>query len=378
MTVSEQKESSVIGMRHVIDTINDALSEFGENNRRVVRQTKLLAINAVIEAARAGDAGRGFNVVAQEVQKLAEEAAGLAAQFQGDIRQRIDRSRDLVATMEGERLVDLSQSLVQLIVRNLYERTADVRWWATDRALWEALQITEPHLQSHAAARLGVIHRYYSVYTDLVLTDHNGRVVANANTQYKSSLKDRDFSAEEWHRRAVQLKTGDHYFVGDVRASEEHDGREVLVYSTAVRAGGRADGRAIGALGVYFDWRAQGATIVETEAKLSGDAKRLTTVMLLDSNHRVIASTDPTVMFTHFSLDRRDLERGSYLTDLGVVAFARTEGYQEYDGLGWFGVVVKRDERHLPFPLRHEQRDVQARLVHDAPEVHQTIVERAR
>ncbi|WP_090302095.1 methyl-accepting chemotaxis protein [Ensifer sp. YR511] len=52
-------------------------------------KTKLLAINAVIEASRAGDAGRGFNVVAQEVQKLAEEAAHLADRFQEDIQRQL-------------------------------------------------------------------------------------------------------------------------------------------------------------------------------------------------------------------------------------------------------------------------------------------------
>jgi len=70
------------------------------------------------------------------------------------------------------------ESLVQLIVRNLYERTADVRWWATDPSLWRALEDPTPEAVAFATKRLGIIHRYYTVYSDLVLVNAEGKAVA--------------------------------------------------------------------------------------------------------------------------------------------------------------------------------------------------------
>lgn len=326
----------------MIDQINHDLQSFGTANRQVVMQTKLLALNAVIEAARAGEAGRSFAVVANEVQRLAGQAAQTAETFQTRVENRIDTSRQLVDELEGARLIDLAASLVQLIVRNLYERTADVRWWATDAAMWQALYDPNPENVARATERLGVIHRYYTVYSDLVLVDAQGRAVATANPLYRSKVHALDYFTAAWFQNAFALGSGDDYVADEVRNSRSQSGRQVLIYATAVRERGSTHGRTLGALGVYFDWELQGASLVSNEVPLTGSERARTEVMLVDGRNRIIASTDPARLFKTFPIE--DLrQRGSYIDEEGcLVAFARTHGYQEYDGQGWIGVIRQR------------------------------------
>ena len=80
--------------------------------------------------------------------------------------------------VRGQRLVDLALNAIEIMDRNLYERTCDVRWWATDAAIVEAVTLTI-RAAAHASQRLGVILRAYTVYLDIWLCDPTGQVIAH-------------------------------------------------------------------------------------------------------------------------------------------------------------------------------------------------------
>src|SRR3954454_22575881 len=77
----------------------------------VARRTKLLALNALIEAAHAGDEGKGFAVVAKEVGAVSDEVGRISSALTGELAASLDEldalGKRLVAEVRGNRLADL-------------------------------------------------------------------------------------------------------------------------------------------------------------------------------------------------------------------------------------------------------------------------------
>lgn len=315
----------------------------------ITRRTKILALNAKIEAARAGVHGAGFGVVAAEVQNISSEIDQAATRMRDEIVGSANRlhhlGQGLVGSMRGQRLADLALNMIDIIDRNLYERSCDVRWWATDSALVDALEKSgDAAAAGHAAHRMGVILKSYTVYLDIWVADAQGRVIANGRPD-RYPVRGRSVAQENWFRDAMATRDGTEFAVADVAPHEGLNNQPVAIYATAIRAGGAENGRALGALGIFFDWAPQAGGVVNS-VRLTEEEQQegRTKCLIVDSNHRVLAASDQRyLMIGRYPLQTGGKDMGYYQADDGtLVAFALTPGYETYKGLGWYGLLLQR------------------------------------
>jgi methyl-accepting chemotaxis protein len=142
ITQSSAKISNIIGL------IDD-----------IAFQTNLLALNASVEAARAGDAGAGFAVVAVEVRRLAQSAAGASSQ----VKALIEQSANEVAS--GSRLVGEASQQLETMLTSIRE----------NRSLMEIIARDNRHQAS------GIEEVNTAVRQMDEMTQHNAALVEETN-----------------------------------------------------------------------------------------------------------------------------------------------------------------------------------------------------
>ncbi len=326
--------------------IQSALSEI----ERINLQPRLLAFNAQIEAARAGDSGRSFAIVSGEMVGIAERTQRATTSIRSDTSSLSDElaaiSRELSTSVRGTRFADLAHTNIELIDRNLYERSCDCRWWATDAAVVSVLERQSPDILKATQGRLAVILKAYTVYFDIVVADLSGRIVANGRPDLYPSAG-LDCAQTPWFASALATASGDEFGFQTVHPSPLSAGQRALVYSCKICKDGNAHNTPIGVLGVVFRWDALAQTIVRSTAIGDSDRQNIE-VCIVDDSTRILASTDEDSIGKNLALaDSHAVFAGTKNSLVSTVsgrsaliAHAASPGYETYR-TGWHSLIYE-------------------------------------
>ncbi len=232
-------------------------------------------------------------------------------------------------TAENEKIACVA---IDLLIRNLFERTADVGFLSTDDDIRkfilqdnynnEPLSTIRERLREYAAK--------YSVYNEIVILDTKGKVLANLDEHNNI-----EFCSDELITKTLQDPENyvETFGLSDIQKNTPHS----LIYSQCIKETDENGSRVIGVLCLCFKF----------DDEMEGIFKQLlaaeldSTLMILDNKNKIIASSSPSVFTvgTRISMDQPvDLLRFKNKDYIGNKAV--TSGYQGFTGLGWSGLIV--------------------------------------
>ncbi|MEC5384464.1 chemotaxis protein CheW [Uliginosibacterium sp. H3] len=238
-------------------------------------------------------------------------------------------------TLFRESIADLHETVVSAILqdsaflaslamdimdRNLYERANDCRWWALTGAFRSAL--SADHLSDEAADNCGQILRYinslYTVYSQLVLFDTRGRLVASSNAC--PVMRGEQIGAE-WVQRALDIENSQGYVVSEFVPSPLYGDAPTYIYAAAIRS---TDGeRVVGGVGIVFDSTPQFQAMLQDALprEKSGEVVPDCIGVFVDGEGLVIASTHAGLPAGSKFLPERELCSFSTEARFGIICW---------------------------------------------------------
>ncbi len=224
--------------------------------------------------------------------------------------------------LADETLGHQAQIAVDVLTRNLFERTADIGFLATDSAVVDACVAADPAVLPALREHLRAYAARYTVYRDIVLMAPDGRVL----TRLVDGFAGR--SSSPIVGRALGHPGS---YVETYEPADFCGGERALTYAWRVEQGGRA----VGVLALVFD--------LEREARLIFErlATRDEVLAFVDGHGRVVVSNDAARLPPGHRVGLRD---GAASLRLGGVTHLATQRrgqpYQGYPGPGWSTVAL--------------------------------------
>ena len=187
----------------------------------------------------------------------------------------------------------LSSLAIDIMDRNLYERANDCRWWALTSFFREALD--EPqNLESkknELSSVLKYINNLYTVYTNLLIFDKTGKVIAVSNDNQQHLIG--KILSNEWIEKTFTLKDTSKYCVSNFEDSNLYDNQSTYIYSAAIRS--LKDSKIInGGIAIVFDSKPELYAMLDDTLPKDNSGEKIKGVFAIFTNRekKIISSTN--------------------------------------------------------------------------------------
>lgn len=348
--LSNDNDDSLDSITGLVEILSDETKKAIKEINKINDQTQILSLNAAIEAARVGDKGKAFGVISGFMAELSELTANITNSMYSKTKEKITNLNEFLQTnfrqINGDRLANLSLTNIDLIDRALFERAADVRWWATDNSLVHALSEKTEDSTEFLSKRLGVILQYYTVYEDLMVFDNAGNIITSGSN---SNILGNSVADSNWFKNVKKTTSGKQFSFDLIKT--KHDGEEKirLVFSCKVHKCGKNYEESIGVLAIVFKWEQFAKTIFD-ETPLNDSEKKNTSLIITDENGDFLAHIDRNngkvkkENLLPLLQETKNFELISNNESTWLTGHAASVGYEEFS-TKWHGLIVQPETK---------------------------------
>ncbi|MFW2612322.1 chemotaxis protein CheW [Aliarcobacter butzleri] len=186
----------------------------------------------------------------------------------------------------------LSSLAIDIMDRNLYERANDCRWWALNSYFKEALDdySTISEKKEELSSILKYINDLYTVYSNLIIFDKNGKIIAVSNEKEQYLIG--KILTQDWIEKTLTLKDTSKYCVSKFEKTNLYENESTYIYCSAIRSF-KNDNDVVGGIAIVFDSSVQFYTMLDEilPKDIYGNKQKGVYAFFTDKNKQIIATT---------------------------------------------------------------------------------------